>query len=37
MGAIGTERKIYEIPEPARVPDTVPAEVPQHAEEPVPV
>lgn len=34
MANIGKEKKIYEIPEPAQVPDTVPQDIP--VEEPVP-
>jgi hypothetical protein len=37
MGQIGKETKIYEIPEPVRIPDTVPSEQPVREPERVPV
>jgi hypothetical protein len=36
VAQIGEERKIYQIPEPATVPDTVPVEAPVQEPEPVP-
>ncbi len=36
MANIGTERRIYEVPEPAQVPDTVPEQAPATEPEEVP-